>query len=503
MMFYESGGRAYGVFQVEKELIPEVGYHIPGKMGGIWFEDTRVISSIKVEGFGSALDVVYEDAGRTLKFEKGEIDILIPRFEKSVYFRFKGSGKVSFEIDGTRVWLSKPERFEIIGKGDYFEIGDEDLKIDYDGNLNIFDRGFEIRIDGENTLCVSFENSKSDEFDIKRSVKERDLKTRVPEGRSNLEGKLKTFIYEMYLKTKNGNGFMAGLEEYPWWFAIDTSFLVPELLKMGFSDLVRESLHYIISKSEDIPPHEIVTNGVVNDVYNEIELFSILHSVFVYTHETGDESLLEESQGILRRAIDDLSKGFPKGKGMVEVEGGDEWLDVSSYAFALLKEYEILKKRGIFESEDLDRSLEFFEDNFLKYWYDEESKLFKDEGIHFTQVLPLHFGLIPKEIGKKILESLEKIGMITQKGLRHSLRKSKDEGYYGEKSEKVWWISNYLLKSAGYKYDTLDLSFLEDLFEEDLGRYKTPPEIVGGGGCFAQTWSALFGLFSPSKNNVV
>jgi hypothetical protein len=83
--------------------------------------------------------------------------------------------------------------------------------------------------------------------------------------------------------------------------------------------------------------------------------------------------------------------------------------------------------------------------------------------------------------------------MITEKGLKHSLKKNEARGYYGNKAEKVWWLANALLKTANELYGSpLDLSYLKDLFEKDIKKYGTPPEIVGGGGCFSQSWSSLF-----------
>ncbi len=485
MLFYESGGRVYGVFQDSKELIPRVGYHIPGKMGGVWFGALRVVSSLEVEGFGGALDVVYEDAGRRVIFERGEVELLAPWMEEALFLRLRGNGVLKIRLDSTPSWKSEG----------VIEPFSPEVRSDSDVILG---DSLEIRLSGETHVCISRGGCDPKEFERKKVEKRSRILERVPEGRKSTEGALKTFLLEMYLKTDGGEGLMAGLEEFPWWFSIDTSFMAPTLLRIGFPDLLEKTLETLLVKGKDIPPHEVINSGIVNDVFNEVELFSVLHSVLLYTEETGDTSLLEISKPYFETAKSILKDGFPRGRGMVELESEEDLhLDVSCWAFAFLKELSKLsEKLGELRDGFFEERLSFFERHFLEFWFDERLKLFRDSSgeVHFTQLMPLYFELVPKDTAKEVIRKLENIGMITDRGLKHSLRRTKEEGFYGVKSEKVWWIANHILMKSASNYG-LEIPYdLIELFHEDLERFKTPPELVGGGGCFAQSWSALVGI---------
>ncbi len=500
MLFYESGGRAYAVLQLSNELVPKTGFHLPGEMGGVWFGPMRTLSSIRIDGFGKPLSVSYENSGRKVRFERGELEILIPEMEESFYLRSLGCGKLILRTDGTPIWLSERrgwKREEPIWNGSTFELEKfgKRIHISSTGDFRILDGEVHIDLKGKTSVCISFERCDPKRFDVKKEEKERSLLKVFPHGRNTLESSLKIFLKEMYLRTDWGYGIMAGLEDYPWWFTIDTSFLAPILLKIGLKEILRDSLENISNHTDRFPPHEIVNNGVVNETMNEVELFSFLHSILTYSLETGDDSLLEEE--FFNPAEDLLKNGFPRGRGMVELEGeGDLALDVSCWAFSFLRLYSKAMKLGMIgERKTFEKSLEFFEKNFLKFWYDEKRGLFRDfsRNVHFTQILPLYFELVPDDIGSRVLRTLRDIGMITPMGLRHSLIDTHEDGFYGLKTSKVWWLANALLMGSVKKYGSLDVSNLIALFEKDVGEFKTPPEIVGNeGGCFAQSWSAMF-----------
>ncbi len=486
MLFYESGGKAYGVFQDSRELVPKVGFHIPGKMGGVWFGALRVISSLKVEGFGKVLNVIYEDSGRKVKFEEGEAELLIPWMEESLFLKLRGNGRLEMKLDSTPSWKSEEVVKSFVPT------------VESNSRMRILGNFIEIPVLKETLVCISKGKCNPREFEKKKIEKRSRILEKVPEGRGSLEGALKTFLLEMYLKTENGEGLMAGLEEFPWWFSIDTSLMAPTLLRIGFSKILKMTLKTLLNKGKDIPPHEVINSGVVNNVFNEVELFSILYSVLLYTRCTGDTSLLDISQHYFETAKRLLRSGFPHGRGMVELKSEENLhLDVSCWAFAFLKELsEISKKFKRLQDSFFDNSLSFFENRFVKFWYDEKRKLFRDSSgeIHFTQIMPLYFKLVPREIALDVVQKLKDIGMITHKGLKHSLKRTEKEGFYGVKSEKVWWIANHLLIESASNYN-LEVPYnLIELFHRDLEKFKTPPELVGGGGCFAQSWSALVGI---------
>ncbi len=474
MIFTENGGKVYSVLQVGKELVPRVGYHIKGEMGGIWFPPRRVVSSVKVMGFGNPERLFRYPGYKKIVFERGKIVLLAGYMKRCFYIELLGNGKVTLTLDDTPVW--SPERSEV-----------KEVKVGVEANGERFlENHIEIPVKGETIVKIFDEECEDFYKELERKEK---IFRRKRADWSNVEGMLRASLLEAFVETESGEGIVAGFEEYPWWFSIDTHFTLPSLLKFGFQTEAKKSLENILKHGLK---HEISLIGIGNPP-SESEVFAIVQSIAEYTLRTGDTSFLEYLENFERKMLEILKEGNT-GRGIVEVSGYEgKLLDIDTFAFAALRGIEKLEKFTGYEMpEELKVFLEGFERGFLRKWYDEGKKLFKGE-IHFTQVLPLYFRLVPKDVGKNVLMRLKEIGMITDKGLKHSLFENETEGYYGNKAEKVWWLANALLKEANEAYDLpLDLSFLENLFEQDLVSFGTPPEIVGGGGCFLQSWSSLF-----------
>ncbi len=483
MKFIENGWKVYSVLQTSEELVPHVGWHVPGAMGGIWFPPFRVISSMRVAGLGDALSLEVSRATKKVVFERGEVEPLVPLGKRCFMVKISGRGKMEIELGGEREWPLGSGEVVISRSG--FEIDASSFSIESTYGFLITPNGFSIPLKGETVLKIFQEPCGS--FEEEKGIKERFYSERDASWSGSLEERMRAFLIEMFLEGKAGRGIMAGLEEYPWWFAIDTHFTTTALLKLNLFDLARESLENLIEKFNGELPHEVTTSGFKNSS-TESELFAILHSVYEYTKESGDGSLLVPSKHLLEEALNTLERGL-RGKGIVEVRGYEgKVLDLHAFAYAMLKLASLFEK-----DKRIERWLGWFDENFLKEWFN--GLTFKGE-IHFTQILPLYFGLVPAEVGKRVLLNLERIGMITEKGLKHSLTENETEGYYGNKAEKVWWLANALLKAANKIYgNPLELSNLDELYEEDLSRFLTPPEIVGGdSGCFAQSWSSLFAV---------
>ena len=500
MKFFESGGRVYGIFETSWDLIPESGYHIPGKMAGVWFGPIRLIGDLSVD-MGDFKGLKRKIWGKVLEFENGKLQLMAAWKKRCFFIKALGKGRLTIIFDGTPSWLSE----KLGWKGDLKIEGNEVITDDgiylvevSNGTYEFREKTLEVLFDRETGVkiwqgtCLDFWKEKENkEGFLKRHGADKDW--------------MKRFLVEMYFDSGYGKGLMAGLEEFPWWFNVDLFFTAPVLISKGLGWIVKDTLLTLLEKMEFLPPHEVVSNGVVNEVFNEFEVFTAISTVSMYTEGENDDSFIPHLKHLMEIAEKLILKGLA-GRGMVEVEGYEgKVLDLETFAYKALRDLEMLERKiGIEMGKVLKWKLEKFEKEFLKEWYVPARGLFKGP-VHFTQVLPLYFGLVPRNVGRAVLRNIERIGMITKYGLKHSLQMNEKKGLYGEKAEKVWWLTNALLKRANQMYgNVLNLSYLEELFERDLKSIGYPPEIVGGeSGCFAQSWSVLFPDVISSMKNMI
>ncbi|KUK24116.1 MAG: hypothetical protein XD58_1881 [Thermotoga sp. 50_1627] len=268
----------------------------------------------------------------------------------------------------------------------------------------------------------------------------------------------------------------------------------------------------LIRLENDVVPHEVNLEGKVIfpgkalETLLQADLLLKLTEVVLSPKEAKELFYLLHNAG---KAILKTSP-YPKGPGFVELQSLEtpniQTLDNAVAAFVFAKSmYQLSKRLGI---DSVKREYEalshWYDIHFLRDWYDTEKGIFKgaichDEktsGITFVQIFPLVYGLVNEDIARTLWTRLQQLGLITSRGLIHSLGFGADRGYYGQKDEKVWWLGNALLKKAAENYALPLHSDLDALFEEDLFRKGMPgaiPEIVGlEGGCFAQAWSALY-----------
>ena len=164
-----------------------------------------------------------------------------------------------------------------------------------------------------------------------------------------------------------GRGFGAGLQDYPWWFGVDTEYTVQGLIATGRRDLVYDALELIHNLSEKENGngrivHEVSTNGVVFNPGNINETPQWASTIWEVYRWTGDRELLEKYFPSIEKGLKWLMEEndkdgnlLPDGYGMMEIHGlKSEMIDVAVYtqkAFAdAAKMAEILGKAEISKS---------------------------------------------------------------------------------------------------------------------------------------------------------
>ncbi|MCU0402573.1 MAG: glycogen debranching protein [Algoriphagus sp.] len=164
-----------------------------------------------------------------------------------------------------------------------------------------------------------------------------------------------------------GRGFGAGLQDYPWFFGVDSEYTIQGLIATGRKDLVYSTLELIHSLSEKENGngriiHEVSTNGAVFNPGNINETPQWASTIWEVYRWTGDRELLEKYFPSIEKGLDWLLRENDKdgnlladGYGMMEIHGlKSEMIDVAVYsqkAFAdASKMAEILGKTELSKS---------------------------------------------------------------------------------------------------------------------------------------------------------
>ena len=164
-----------------------------------------------------------------------------------------------------------------------------------------------------------------------------------------------------------GRGFGAGLQDYPWFFGVDSEYTIQGLIATGRKDLVYSTLELIHNLSEKANGngrivHEVSTNGAVFNPGNINETPQWASTIWEVYRWTGDPTLLETYFPSIEKGLDWLLKENDKdsnlladGYGMMEIHGLEsEMIDVAVYsqkAFAdAAKMAEILGKAELSKS---------------------------------------------------------------------------------------------------------------------------------------------------------
>jgi len=142
-----------------------------------------------------------------------------------------------------------------------------------------------------------------------------------------------------------GRGFGAGLQDYPWWFGVDSEYTIQGLISTGRKDLVYSTIELIHSLSEKENGngrivHEVSTNGAVFNPGNINETPQWASMIWEVYRWTGDREFLETYFPGIKKGLNWLlaendkdGNLLPDGYGMMEIHGLEsEMIDVAAYS---------------------------------------------------------------------------------------------------------------------------------------------------------------------------
>jgi len=142
-----------------------------------------------------------------------------------------------------------------------------------------------------------------------------------------------------------GRGFGAGLQDYPWWFGVDSEYTIQGLISTGRKDLVYSTIELIHSLSEKENGngrivHEVSTNGAVFNPGNINETPQWASMIWEVYRWTGDREFLETYFPSVEKGLNWLltendkdGNLLPDGYGMMEIHGLEsEMIDVAAYS---------------------------------------------------------------------------------------------------------------------------------------------------------------------------
>ncbi len=142
-----------------------------------------------------------------------------------------------------------------------------------------------------------------------------------------------------------GRGFGAGLQDYPWWFGVDSEYTIQGLITTGRKELVYSTIELIHSLSEKENGngrivHEVSTNGAVFNPGNINETPQWASTIWEVYRWTGDREFLETYFPGIEKGLNWLLEEndkdgnlLPDGYGMMEIHGLEsEMIDVAAYS---------------------------------------------------------------------------------------------------------------------------------------------------------------------------
>lgn len=304
-----------------------------------------------------------------------------------------------------------------------------------------------------------------------------------------------------------GRYFYAGIENFPFWFAIDSAYSVPGLMSAG---LVPSALN-AISIGEKFHqdgrvPHQISPSGkIAFQGHASVTPLWVL-GLWDAFRWTGNRELLSAAYPVAVKGLFDYTlgtidadnDGYPSGPGIVERDDmGAEKLDSVSYLWAALHALEQLAE-AMNDSETANRARHKADEIAVRFqndWWDEANKTYSmslDETSHELRPMPHWAVIVPLEVGLALpdrahttLTTLRQ-HYLNEWGLKHTR---------GD-DERVWTLPTAVLSHAAYRYDDTKLGFemlshiTQTLEHGSIGMFH---ELIPEGMCFVQLWSgAMF-----------
>ena len=304
-----------------------------------------------------------------------------------------------------------------------------------------------------------------------------------------------------------GQGLIAGLPEFAWFFGCDTYYSLSGLLVSGLRDTALANLRLLAGyarKQNGRIPHEIVQNGEMFNPGNSIETAEYLISVERAFRWTGDRAFLNEIYPVCKSGLFDYLLGecdpqgdlLPGGAGLLELSSAKHGkkLDVASCLYQALGSIAYLAKamndfatvarvQGL--AEQVQKKIEDYfwmaERGEYLWRIEDDLTALPDEPGHSYAVLEM--GVVQDATkARRLFEKVEGPEHTGPKGLIHP-----------GTTDFVMPIQNAIMALAEFRYHRPDQGLRYLQFCAEVYGYYMPwaiPEFVGPNACFLQAWSS-------------
>lgn len=518
--YYVSGKRAYFYGRLGGNS-EGMGWHLKGRMGGFWLENQRLFSSYNLSLRGNIIepmDFRNAVAERLVEYPGVTFRIIAHPEDPVIAMKVEGQGdlSLSLKMENDRVWLEPvsvgSEIFQLCKQrsGTLLQrtVDGTPSYVNTTGDMHISNRQY-LEITSEKGFEVVLSKNRPcyQTYDALLSIRKEFNSRFLPTHDDSLGFWAHLNALELFFERDCGAGFAAGIGEFPWWFGIDGVYTCLGLLETPLLDYVGRTIDTLASFGNGLAPHEVTTAGKVCGKDRTNEIIALAYLALSYSKKTGKREYLELVDVALNHlSRNQLRKAYPVGLGITEVPMSEKCsvLDAACWLYSLLRELKSSSLVQELKNAQLATTLlETYERSFINDWMGNDG-LFYDiltrkkgsfEG-HFIQIYPLAMGLVEKEQGSRLLNSIELHGYFEEDGMIHSLPlktfASEDYGP-GNKNTIIWSLPTVLAIEAGLRYGRRDLSerfiaSLDTALRKDM--YGAIPEILPDDGCIAQAWNA-------------
>ena len=385
---FTSGTKAYCV-GFQDGSFPDMGWHIPGEMGGFWTHPIKVLDGflahIVLDGQRIALDTAnsYQitPTGNLFTYTIGSVSVtrsqFIPDGSRAMVIEFHIEG-----LDhGAEIYLDPKVDLRPTWLGERTAMADGPDSV-FAGSLwgaEDIEGGWAALIEAENDASYSGDRIRSRKglthrFYLAGGLNAEEAQVALAEAkdwrtaygeksnrhaefydRSSFFTAEDEVLEEVFGWLKHnaiwlemdadtlGYGFAAGIEDYPWFFGCDSEFTILGLNAIGRFDLSKAMLRMLAKASKRVNGngqiiHEMSTNGAVFNPGNMNETPQFVTAVWDTYNWSGDVGFLKEMYPKMIAAMRWIEKqdtdgnGIPDGYGMMEIHGmNGEMIDVAAY----------------------------------------------------------------------------------------------------------------------------------------------------------------------------
>ncbi len=290
-----------------------MGFHVPGKMGGLWDPPLKLVERFDVVSGGGRVRpsaLIVRSSGIEMEYDGFSIELMMPE-DMLMLVRVKNEDnrevEVNFSIDPQPIWLSDfKTRHQLSRRHRQMSLNIPSLRRIYTLETDassLLEEHRLVRIGSREDFGISIRRkSRRKHKNLVECIERTEKKHKLISRRTVLETP-DTQLADAFHWAKHslswlthrqngiGRGLTAGHCDYPWYFSIDFYYSLDALLETGMCSVAKDSLMLFIKYARlqgGRVPHEIVTNGIVYNKGDLEESAMLSTAILKYVEWTGD-----------------------------------------------------------------------------------------------------------------------------------------------------------------------------------------------------------------------